>query len=70
MGTRVVNSRAHAAALLRTLADAADDPDVSEERLASLASLIGRHLLDVSSARPSTSQRVGLQVIEGKYGRR
>lgn len=68
MGSRVVDGRAHAAALLRTLADAADDPDVSEERLASLAALIGRHLLDVSSAHSPIAPQEGLRVIDGRRG--
>ncbi|MGE0766704.1 MAG: hypothetical protein AB7L90_09595 [Hyphomicrobiaceae bacterium] len=68
MASRVVESRVHAAALLRTLADAADDPEVSEERLASLAALIGRHLLDVATNQPATAPRGGLRVIEGRGG--
>jgi hypothetical protein len=68
MGSQIVQGRAHAAALLRTLADAADDPDVSEERLASLAALIGRHLLDIASNHPTLTRQRGLRVIEGQRG--
>jgi hypothetical protein len=68
MGFRGINNREHAAALLRTLADAADDPDVSEERLASLAALIGRHLLDIASPQSTTERPGNLRVIEGKCG--
>jgi len=68
MGPRKIDGRAHAAALLRTLADAADDPDVSEERLASLAALIGRHLQDVSFGCPVGAPRAGLRVIDGTRG--
>lgn len=68
MGSRVVDGRAHAAALLRTLADAADDPDVSIERLASLAALIGRHLLDAAVGEPRRVGRGNLRVIDGRRG--
>jgi hypothetical protein len=68
MGIQIVDGRAHAAALLRTLADAADDPDVSEERLASLAALIGRHLLDNATHQPALVPRRSLRVVEGKRG--
>ncbi len=43
---QTLDSRAHAAALLRTLADAAEDPAISEERLAALAQMIGQHLME------------------------
>jgi hypothetical protein len=66
MRSQIVDGRAHATALLRTLADAADDPDVSEERLASLAALIGRHLLDSATNQPVLAPRRSLRVVESK----
>jgi hypothetical protein len=53
---QALDSRTHAAALLRTLADAADDPSVSTERLGLLAHLVGRHLADeaVAGTKPRT----------------
>jgi len=66
MRSRVVDGRAHAAALLRTLADAADDPEVSEERLASLASLIGRHLLDAAATQSPAPRKPHLRVVSGE----
>jgi hypothetical protein len=61
------DGRAHAAALLRTLADAAGDPAVSGEKLASLAVMIGRHLTDVAKppALASAAATSPLRVIDG-----
>jgi len=62
---QTLEGRAHAAALLRTLADAAEDPSVSAERLASLAMLIGRHLVDIAPPTRRSLATTSLHVIGG-----
>jgi hypothetical protein len=59
------DSRAHAATLLRTLADAADDPSVSIERLGLLAELVGRHLADEATSETRRRVWTGGQIVLG-----
>jgi hypothetical protein len=64
-----LDRRAHAALLLKVLAEAAEDVTVSHESLALLAHRIGAHLLDeVESrvgSRPGTSIGPQFRVIDG-----
>jgi hypothetical protein len=61
-----LDGRAHAAMLLRVLADTAADSNISIEELAALAEKIGAHLRDeaVASAVGANSQPQ-LRLIEG-----
>lgn len=61
-----LDSRAHAAMLLRVLADTASDSNISIEELAALAEKIGAHLRDEAAASAvRTSARPQLRLIEG-----
>jgi hypothetical protein len=61
-----LDSRAHAAMLLRVLADTAADPKVPIEELAALAEKIGSHLRDEAAASADrVSSRPRLRLIEG-----
>jgi hypothetical protein len=61
-----LDSRAHAAMLLRVLADTASDSNVSLEELAALAEKIGAHLRDEATASlDRVASRPQLRLIEG-----
>jgi len=61
-----LDSRAHAAMLLRVLADTAADSNVSTEELAALAEKIGAHLRDEAAANADrVAGRPRLRLIEG-----
>ncbi len=65
----LLDNRAHAALLLRVLADTAADTSVSAEELAALAERIGAHLRDEAAASPMpVAPKPTLTLIEG--GRR
>lgn len=61
-----LDSRAHAAMLLRVLADTATDSNVSIEELAALAEKIGAHLRDeAATSTDRVACRPRLRLIEG-----
>lgn len=60
-----LDRRAHAALLLKVLAEAAEDATVSEKDLAVLAHRIGAHLLDEVESRAIAHAGPQLRLIEG-----